>query len=264
MIDVHAHFYTERSGRADWQELNASRLRAGARAGISVHVASILGTWGRFSPTYFPSPRDIEYANSAMYEMASSSDGTIRGYCVVNPNYPEHALEEIDRGVAAGAVGIKLAASRRATDPLLAPIAERAGALGLPVLHHIWQHRRTDWPGQEASDGVELADLAGRHPNVVFVLAHIGGGGEWSHSLRAVEGLSNIVVDLSGSGVDAGMIERVLETVGAERMVWGCDITIGTGLAKARYLERIGLSVEEREAITSGNARRIFPPGSFA
>ena len=44
------------------------------------------------------------------------------------------------------------------------------------MLHHIWQHRRRDYPGQEASDAVELGRLAARHPSVVFLLAHIGGG----------------------------------------------------------------------------------------
>ena len=54
----------------------------------------------------------------------------------------------------------KLAASRRATDPLLDPICDLAAQRGVPVLHHIWQHRRHDWPGQEASDGAELCALA--------------------------------------------------------------------------------------------------------
>src|SRR5438034_7721248 len=51
-------------------------------------------------------------------------------------------------------IGIKLAASRRASDPLLDPICELARERGVPVLHHVWQHRRRDWPGQEASDAV--------------------------------------------------------------------------------------------------------------
>src|SRR5258707_6020591 len=43
---VHAHFYHQRTPRADWRERNESRLTAGARIGISVHVASILGSFG--------------------------------------------------------------------------------------------------------------------------------------------------------------------------------------------------------------------------
>src|SRR2546422_8143820 len=77
-----------------------------------------------------------------------------------------------------------------------------------PVLHHVWQHRRRDWPGQEASDAVELCALAARHPDVRFILAHIGGGGDWQHSLAALARVPNVAVDLSGSGVDGGRSEE--------------------------------------------------------
>src|SRR6185436_4320295 len=113
--------------------------------------------------------------------------------------------------------------------PLLDPIAERAAKHGVPVLQHIWQNRGRDWPGQEASDAVELGALAERHPAARFLLAHIGGGGDWAHSLRAVARLPNVYVDLSGSGVDVGMLEATLETVGVARMVWGADISLDTG-----------------------------------
>ena len=63
LVDVHAHFYHEASGRADWAAVNAARFRAGERIGITVHIASILGTWGHGSPTYFPSPDDVTNAN---------------------------------------------------------------------------------------------------------------------------------------------------------------------------------------------------------
>ena len=55
LIDAHAHFHWSGS-RNDFARYNASRLRAGDMIGITVHVASILGTWGRTSPTYFASP----------------------------------------------------------------------------------------------------------------------------------------------------------------------------------------------------------------
>jgi uncharacterized protein len=130
------------------------------------------------------------------------------------------------------------------------------------VLHHIWQHRRRDYPGQEASDAVELGRLAARHPMVNFLLAHIGGGGDWLHSLAAVRHQGNIYVDLSGSGVDGGMLEACLEEVGPERLVWGCDLTIDTGWAKLRYLEQL-VSPAELELIRWQNAARIFPPSAF-
>ena len=262
LIDVHAHFYTDGS-RGDWQRVNASRLDAGRRIGITAHVASILGSWGIRSPIYFPSPEDVTEANRQMLALQHEHPGLVFGYCVVNPNFTDHAVKEIDQRIKEGLIGIKLAASRRANDKLLDPIAERAASLGVPILQHIWQHRRRDWPGQEASDGAELGALAERHPRARFLLAHIGGGGDWAHSLHAVADIPNVFIDLSGSGVDVGMLEMTVATVGAARMVWGADITMDTGWAKLRYLESLGLPASDLERIRSGNARAIFPRGVF-
>ena len=186
----------------------------------------------------------------------------VRGYVCVNPNYSAHARAEIMRCLDAGMIGIKLAASRRADDPLLDPIAVLALERRVPVLQHIWQHRRRDWPGQEASDATELCTLARRHPEVAFILAHIGGGGDWLHSLRAAADVPNVYVDLSGSGVDGGMLEACIESVGVNRLLWGSDITMDTGWAKLRYLETF-LSSDDMALVRWKNAARVFPPGAF-
>jgi predicted TIM-barrel fold metal-dependent hydrolase len=184
-------------------------------------------------------------------------------FVTVNPNYADHALNEIDRCAKRGAIGIKLLASRRADDPLLDPIAEQAAARSFPVLHHIWQRRTREWPSQEISDGADLARLANRHPNARFILAHIGGGGDYMHTFPAVVDTPNILPDLSGSGVDRGMLDSAIESLGADRLLWGCDLTMCTGLAKLRALEVIGLSNEDMQNIRWRNAARIFPKGSF-
>jgi predicted TIM-barrel fold metal-dependent hydrolase len=262
LIDVHAHFYTDQSARADWRERNASRLAAGERVGITFHVASILGTWGRTSPTYFPSPADLTHANAALRDIERANPARVRGYVAVNANFSAHAEHEIRNGIKTGMIGIKLAASRRADDALVDCIATLARELGVPILHHIWQHRRGDVPGQEASDAVELGRLAARHPQVSFILAHIAGGGDWIHSLHAVRKLENIFVDLSGSGVDGGMLEACLDAVGVGRLLWGCDLTIDTGWAKLRYLQHL-LSADDLARVGWRNAAAIFPSGSF-
>lgn len=262
LIDVHAHFYHDRTPRADWRERNASRLSAGEKIGITTHVASVLGSWGRTSPTYFPSPADLTHGNDALLALQRQHPARIRGYVSVNPNFTAHATAEIERCLAAGMIGIKLAASRRANDPLLDPICELARVHRVPVLQHVWQHRRRDWPGQEASDARELCELAGRHPGVAFILAHIGGGGDWQHSLAAVQDVPNVSVDLSGSGVDGGMLESCLEAVCAGRLLWGSDLTLDAGWAKLRYLEHL-LRAEELDLVRWRNAAQVFPPGAF-
>lgn len=261
LIDAHAHFYSVESGRGDWERVNAARLRAGDRIGITYHVASVLGSYGHTSPTYFPSPTDVSRGNDAMATFAR--DPRIRWYVTVNPNHTDHALAEIERGVKRGAIGVKLLASRRADDPLLDPVCEMAAGYELPILHHIWQHRTREWPNQEISDGVDLGRLAARHPRVNFILAHIGGGGDYRHTFPAVQDLPNVYLDLSGSGVDRGMVDDALRAVGAGRLLWGSDISMETGLAKLRALEVIGISSDAMADIRWRNAARIFPSRSL-
>jgi predicted TIM-barrel fold metal-dependent hydrolase len=258
LVDVHAHFLHDRCGRTGWGEANARRLAVGEGVGITVHVASILGSWGHTSPTYFPSPEDLAYANGALRALQREHPARVRGYVAVNPNFPREAVVEIERGLEGGMIGVKLAASRRASDPLLDPVATLAAERGVPILQHVWQHRRRELPGQEISDALDLADLAARHPRARFILAHIGGGGDWAHSLRALRDVPNVWVDLSGSGVDRGMLGLCLECVGTARLVWGTDLTMDTGLAKLRHLEAIGCTAEELARVRWRNAADLF------
>lgn len=263
LIEIHAHFLHAGCGRTDWQAVNAARLRAGRRMGITCHVASMLGSWGHTSPIYFPSPADVSRGNDEMRALEQEHPSLVRRYVTVNPNHTGHALAEIERAVAGGAVGLKLLASRRADDPLLDPLMERAAAHGLPVLHHIWQHRTRHWPGQDISDGADLARLAARHPRVSFLLAHIGGGGDYAHTFAAAADVPNVYLDLSGSGVDRGMLDDALAAVGPGRLVWGSDVTMETGLAKLQALAVIGLGDDDMARIRWRTAAAIFPAGSF-
>lgn len=263
VIDVHAHFHTPHTNRSDWARYNQSRLDAGARMGVCCHVASVLGSWGATSPTYFASPADQTPANAWMLDYAAAQTPHVKAWVAVNPNFTAHALAEIEQGMARGAVGIKLAAGRRADDALLDDIAAAAATYGVPILQHVWQHRRRDWPNQDASDGIELARLAARHPRTTFLLAHIGGGGDWAHTNPAVRDMPNVVMDLSGSGIDRGMIDEAMRWVGPSRLLWAADLTLCTGLTKLRALAHTGASPDDLAAMCWRNAVRIFPAGTF-
>ena len=264
LIDAHAHFLHAGCGRSDWRDVNAARFRAGDQMGITCHVASILGSYGHTSPTYFPSPADLTAGNDAMLGICASEGARVRMLVTVNPNYTDHALGELERVVTNGAIGVKLLASRRADDPLLDPICEFATAHTLPLLHHIWQHRTREWPNQEISDGADLAKLARRHPKMTFILAHIGGGGDYRHTFVAVRDVPNIVADISGSGVDRGMLDDAVKALTAQRLLFGTDLTMETGLAKLRALEAAGLCTpDDIEDIRWRNAARIFGANAF-
>src|SRR5207248_11083717 len=97
LIDVHAHFYHDRTPRADWRERNTSRLSAGDKIGVTHHVAWILGTWGLTSPIYVPSPPDLAYGNEAVLALQRQHLDRVRGYVTVIPHYTAHACAEVPR-----------------------------------------------------------------------------------------------------------------------------------------------------------------------
>ena len=199
LIDVHAHFLHDRSPRPDWRERNASRLRAGERVGITVHVASILGSWGATSPIYFPSPADIEYGNDFLLALAADAsppDSRLR-----------RGEPELPRSCAEGAESLPRRRHDRHQARRQPPGRRSAARSDLPG----GRQRRAcrccttsgsiaggTIPARRPRDAVELGALAARHPKVSFLLAHIGGGGDWIHSLAAVRDLPNVFVDLSG------------------------------------------------------------------
>lgn len=59
------------------------------------------------------------------------------------------------------------------------------------------------------------------------------------------------------------MLDGAYAAVGARRLLWGCDVTMETGLAKLRALGVIGLGAEEIADVRWRNAARLFPRGSF-
>jgi hypothetical protein len=71
-------------------------------------------------------------------------------------------------------------------------------------------------------------------------------------------------MDLSGSGIDRGMIDAAMQAVGASRLLWAADLTLCTGLTKLRALAHTGASPDEIAAMRWKNAVRIFPPHAFA
>jgi predicted TIM-barrel fold metal-dependent hydrolase len=59
------------------------------------------------------------------------------------------------------------------------------------------------------------------------------------------------------------MVDAAVAVLGARRLLWSCDLTMETGLAKLRALEVIGLSVDDLHDIRWRNAARLFPRGAF-
>ena len=85
--------------------------------------------------------------------------------------------------------GIKLWVARRATDPGLNPILEKAVELDVLVLQHAWIKTTGNLPGESFPE--DVADLANRHPQARIIMAHLNGIG-----LRGLEPIAQIYLSI--------------------------------------------------------------------
>ena len=251
IIDCHAHLSGEHTGITRiWGRSDAALIEAADRVGIDMSCASIL-------TTALPAPmEDFQECNRQMAAATQQFPGKVRGYCYVNPGYTREALHEIRTYVEEhDFMGIKLYNEYVCTDPILFPIVELSIELGVPILQHA-SHQHRPIPSQPyISDSGDLAELAARYPEAVFICAHIGGGGDWEWTVKAARNTPNLYLDTSGSVFDSGMVAMAVRVVGAERVLFGCDTSFTAGIGKLRAAD---LTDDQRALIMGGNMARIL------
>ncbi|HDM70079.1 MAG TPA: hypothetical protein ENG58_01565 [Thermotogales bacterium] len=252
-IDVHAHLYLMQGK----EEEDEWRLKYSERYGIEKLIISVLGSWGKRSPLYFPDPVDFRSGNKRLHEFIRSYQGPLElyGYVTVNQAFLEDSLDELRRGVEKyGFVGLKLLAPFPCNDSSTFKLIEKAVDYDIPILIHTFHGRKSGITGQNPSDSTDVAFLSKNFPRAKIIMAHIGGGGDWEYALKAVRG-TKVYVDISGSGCDKGMIEKAVRIVGVDRVLFGTDLNMGVGIAK---LLDSNLTHEEKLKIAWNNAMAVF------
>lgn len=223
-VDVHAHLGAD----APFNEKLISLFK---RLGVERIYAS-------FYPYDFSSlrpPSDEVWRGNDVVLRYQRREKIVVGFVHVNPlnrdaeKMTEHFLKE-------GMRGIKIYRAVRATHPSLDPIYELAGQYSAPVLVHT-AHRLYPRDRPNESDSRHVARAAKRHPKVVFIMAHIGGGGDWEYGVKAVAGVPNVYADIGGTVADAGIVEYAVRAMGADRVLFGSDNIVWAALAKVAAAE---------------------------
>jgi uncharacterized protein len=137
----------------------------------------------------------------------------------------------------------------------------KAAELEVPVLIHSWHeeeglvetlpHTHTGY-----FPAAMIAELGRRYPRTTFVFAHAGG--MWVKAFQAARPYPNLNFDVSGFDPERGIVEKAVEILGAERVLWGSDVpgrSYVAQLAKVKYAE---IGEREKRLILSQNAIRLF------
>lgn len=245
ICDAHAHMGPYFNFLVNEDGSPEAMVRSMDRLGIDVSIAS----------PHIAITCDYREGNRHAYEAAERFPGRIVPFVVVNPNYPLAEIEaEIAHWDERGIVAFKFHASLHGTDTLddgYAPAYEYADEHSLPILSHSWSG---------AGGPLKVIEtLSERYANVQFVNAHSSSG--WAvidASCELAERFERVWLDLTGSRLVYGGLERMVERVGADRILWGTDspfIDPRPGLGRMLCAD---VSDEDRRRMLGLNARALY------
>jgi predicted TIM-barrel fold metal-dependent hydrolase len=215
-------------------------------------IVSNLGmTWNNSPP-----PEAFRAANDDNLRVRDVAPDRLLPFCYVNPAHPDESLAELDRCVGKeGMVGVKLWVAVLASDRRVRGIAEKAVALDVPVLQHVWIKAGGNSPGESTPD--DVAALARAVPHCRLIMGHLNGGG--LKGIEAVADLPGVSVETGGSDPETGIVEAAVRRLGTRRVIFGSDVTgrhFGTQLAK---VTGAGLSIKAQRRILWDNLARLLP-----
>ena len=248
VIDAHNHLNFH--SRSTWAEDDRKVIEAADKLGIDQLCCSIL-------PPERPTTLEgFRLCNQWLAEAARRFSGRVLPYCFVNPGYGREAVDEVRRYVEEhGFIGVKLYNDYKVTDPATAPILELAAKLRIPVLHHAGHTSWLPSPQPNISDAGDLARAARHFPDTMLICAHICGGGDWEWSIKALRDAPSVYFDTSGSVIDEGTVEMAVRTLGADRVLFACDLTMTASVGRIRGA---AISESDRRKLLGENMQRIL------
>jgi hypothetical protein len=248
VIDCHAHL--QHHSRPTWEAADRNLIATAEKLGIDQLCCSVL------TPRRPATAAGFRECNQWVLDAMSRFPGRVRGYCYVNPGYQKEALEEIRTCVEQHAfIGVKLYNEYTCTEPVVFPVVELAIELGVPILHHAGHSHYPVADQPRISDGGNLAELGRRYPEATLICAHICGGGDWEWTIKALRKAPTVFLDTSGSVTDDGVVEMAAQTLGVDRLLFGCDMSMTASVGRIRAA---GLSAREKELILGGNMERVL------
>jgi predicted TIM-barrel fold metal-dependent hydrolase len=144
----------------------------------------------------------------------------------------------------------------------LADLAAIATAADRPIMTHASEPVGHVYPGKGAATPDKLLAFVAEFPEVRLVAAHWGGGLPFYELMPEVAEIAQrVVYDTAASTYlyRFQVFRSVLDIIGAERVVFASDYPV---LKQKRFLERTlateWRSDQERAAVLSGNARRVY------
>lgn len=173
------------------------------------------------------------------------------GLAVSNPWYGPESVDELKRAMGLGLRGLKIHSARQGfllCDPILDPllaVAEEAGGI-------VYAHTGT----MDYALPFQLLELAERFPNIPFIMGHMGFSDFWYDVIPVMQRAANIYAETSHMIPD--VIQNVIGTVGASRVLFGSDVPESTYDVEKGKFDLMDLMKDQVEAIMYTNAVKLL------
>ncbi|HUP79556.1 MAG TPA: amidohydrolase family protein [Pirellula sp.] len=200
---------------------------------------------------------EVREANDAVLAAMKRYPDRIAGFCFVQPGNGAAALDEIERCLEAGMIGVKLYNQFKYSDPMVFPVAEKCIARRIPLLGHSAHltDQRTMALQPKTSDSLDFCQLSGRYPELMLILGHVNGGGDWEWAIKGLRECQNVFLDTSGSVLENDTIEMCVRELGHHRILFATDQTMEGCVGKLLSAE---ITPSQRDDIFWRNAQKIL------
>ncbi|MGQ9553881.1 MAG: amidohydrolase family protein [Anaerolineae bacterium] len=202
---------------------------------------------------------DPAIGNDIAIEWSRKYPGRLLGYAAFHPHEPESGRDELNRALDQGLVAIKLHPSVHQCSvqaPAYRIAWEVAKERNTFILSHTWYNCPYCAPKM-------FAQSAADYPQVPVILGHSGGTpAGFPEAIELARTYSNLYLDTCGSYVTGEWVVRMVQAVGADRVVYGSDlpfIDARYGLGKVALS---GLDLDQLRMVLGLNAKRLLAAAS--
>jgi predicted TIM-barrel fold metal-dependent hydrolase len=198
-------------------------------------------------------PAEFVAGNREVARFAEKHKGRFVGACVVNPQFVDEALKEVEycrRQLGFVWVGelCNYMAPYEYTIREFELLVKEIVRLGMVLDVHT-EHEEIDY-------------VVSKFPEATIVFPHFGDEREYDHIFKRIDLVAkhpNCYMDTSGYGHDRmGMLEYAVKTIGPDRVLFGSDFSIndpGTVLAR---IHNSFLTEEQKAKVLAGNLEALL------
>lgn len=223
----------------------ASLVRVMDRCGVATMCVSHLLAIGP----------DSRAGNALLLKELKQYPDRFLGYAVFDPHDPEAAKRTADLLATPGVIGLKLHPDTH-EHPLDGPGYEAAFTLAAEHDCIVLAHGMfgSPWCGPS-----HFATVAARHPSVELLMGHAGlFPAGFPAAAEVASQHPNVTLELCGSRTTARHVAWLVDTVGADRMVFGSDalfLDLRVGLGRVQLAP---ISAADRDQLLFGTMTRLL------